>query len=333
MDGFRDRLSGRYERGNDRSSSRSDRYDRGSSEDRYDRSPRRESVNIDAINSAIDNSNRDQLEIIADMFDEAKADRLESEKAIIDEISSKIEKSLTNISSASEKVTETKAEPEVKEPIVVASADAEALSRIERMSSQNAESLSENSDMLERSISSLRSNAEILNEIKGSVEAICSAQEEIKNANQMIQQEVRDGLSQASMSATPSYDPYASNEDTTKEEILSALGDNRSMLSMIRQDIITGFSNASQNNEEEDASEKIIPLSKAEGQDIYQKLEEQIHKECVKCFRNVENTLKDQNAESKVEKSIAGVHTLGVVSIALNVVTIVLIVCRVLGIL
>lgn len=333
MDGFRDRLSGRYERGSERASSRSDRYDRGSSEDRYDRSSRRDSISIDAISSAIDNSNRDQLEIIADMFDEAKADRLESEKAIIDEISNKLEKSLSNAPVASTQVVEKIVEPEVKEPIVVAAADTEALSRIERMASQNAESLSESNEMLERSIGSLRSNAELLNEIKGSVGSIITAQEDLRSANQMMAQEIRDSLSQVSMNSTPSYDPYAASEDTSKEEILSALGDNRSMLSMIRQDILTGFSNASQNNEEEDTSEKIIPLSKAEGQDIYQKLEEQIHKECVKCFRNVENTLKDQNAESKVEKSIAGVHTLSVVSIALNVVTIVLIVCRVLGIL
>ena len=95
MDGFRERLGGRY----DRSMARGAGYDRMSSDERYDgdryeRGPRRgapegisqEAVS-EAVNEAITKSNREQLDVIADFFDEAKADRMESERAIIDALS------------------------------------------------------------------------------------------------------------------------------------------------------------------------------------------------------------------------------------------------------
>ena len=93
MDGFRERLSGRY----DRSGMRSSGYDRMQGEDRYEsdrfeRASRRseglsqEAVS-EAVNDAITRANREQLGVIADFFDEAKADRMESERAIIDALS------------------------------------------------------------------------------------------------------------------------------------------------------------------------------------------------------------------------------------------------------
>ncbi len=94
MDGFRERLGARY----DRSMARGAGYDRSGDDrydgDRFERSPRRgapEGISQEAIseviNEAISKSNREQLDIIADFFDEAKADRMESERAIIDALS------------------------------------------------------------------------------------------------------------------------------------------------------------------------------------------------------------------------------------------------------
>lgn len=327
MDGFRERLGGRYDRGdrsprNDRYEDRyddryEDRYERPV-EDRFERSPRRDSVSIDAINDAIDSSNRDQLEVIMDMFDEAKADRRESEKAIIETISSKI--AANNVVTPEEVVTNA-------EPVVAA--DNETLSRIERMASQNAETLSESSEMLERSVNSLRSNTELLNDIKGSLDAMQTMSEDIKYSNQMVQQSIME-MSNSQNQMAPSY-----GESVGSEEILNAVGDNRTLLNMIRQDIITRFDNSNTDTEESDEASEVKPLSAEVADKYYKELEDHVHKECVKCYRNVQSTLQDQNAESlaKTEKSIAGVHTLAVVSIALNVVTIVLIVCNILGIL
>ena len=97
MDGFRERLGGRY----DRSGMRGSGYERMPSDDRfesdrYERSPRRGAPEIsaeaisEAVNEAVTKANQEQLDVIADFFDEAKADRMESERAIIDALSHSI---------------------------------------------------------------------------------------------------------------------------------------------------------------------------------------------------------------------------------------------------
>ena len=385
MDGFRDRLSGRYDRA-DRSNSRDDRYDdryedtryddsryedsryedsgyddryedryeRGrslgrstdrTSEDRFDRSSRRETISIDAINNAIDSSNRDQLEVIMDMIDEVKADGRANGKAVIESVSGKLE-------ALSQQVAAKKEEPAKEEAaaVPVAAADdqtQETLSRIERMTSQNAETISEGSEMLERSVNSLRSNSELLNDIKLSVDALKEASDNIASSNQAMQQNLQQSLidtvnsnQQNILAAVSSQQAapvsYEDNRNEVSEEILNAVGDNRTLLNMIRQDIITRFEKSegdeSANGEEGEAKESYLTAETA-GK-YYKDLEEHVHKECVKCYRNVQSALSDQNTEAlaKTEKSVAGVHTLAVISIALNVVTIALLVCQIMGI-
>ena len=105
MDGFRDRINraaGRYERP-DRTDryDRADRYERSERVDenggeRYDRNIRGDrmerpalrrsmipAVTADEVNGIIENSNAKQLEVINDLFEDAKDDRLESEQQII----------------------------------------------------------------------------------------------------------------------------------------------------------------------------------------------------------------------------------------------------------
>ncbi len=83
MDGFRERLSGRFERSSERGSS-----DRGSA-DRYERSPKSaaaggfDSFSVKAVTEVIDKSNTKQLEIISDFFDEAKDERMAIEKELL----------------------------------------------------------------------------------------------------------------------------------------------------------------------------------------------------------------------------------------------------------
>lgn len=70
MDGFRERLSGRFERSSERGSA-----------DRFERTPKSavtgsyDGINVKAVTEVIDKSNAKQLEIISDFFDEAKDER------------------------------------------------------------------------------------------------------------------------------------------------------------------------------------------------------------------------------------------------------------------
>ena len=349
MDGFRDRLNGRY----DRSSSRKDRYERAErpSEDRYDRADRQaddrydrqtddrydrgvrrqaESISVEAVSDAIDKSNRNQLEIIADLFDEAKADRLESERAIIGSVTDLLEDMTATLTTASANKAE---EKEVVAQEIPAAVDNEILTRIENIVVQDSEAITENGEMLERSYNSLRSNIELLNDIKGSIGDIQSSQEDIKSQTQYLAQ----NISQSVAASMQSAGGYGQGSDMDKEEIISAIGDNRSLLNMIRQDIINSLQKT--DIPEEDIEEKAEVLTAQMAEKYYKDLEEHIHKECVKCYRNVESKLEEQSGESfkKLEKTINSMSSVSMITlisnIVLNVITIGILVCVILGIL
>ena len=302
MDGFRERLGTRY----DRSQMRSSAYDRGSSEDRYEsdryeRSPRRsapEGISPEAlketVNEAVTRANREQLDVIADFFDEAKADRMESERAIIEALShGPAEKSSPDRNSAA---------PAMEQPVpitVVDEENAETLARIERIAGQNAEALNESSEILERSLSSVRSNSEILTEIRTRME--------------QLEGNISRGIADASgASAAPELTVDFSEE---KNEIISAVGDNRAILNMIRQDVLNGF--AKNENEEDEQEEKPVLLTAEDAANYYNELEEHVHKECVKCYRNVQSALTEQAGEANkgLEKSVAGMRIMVLLSL------------------
>ncbi len=313
MDGFRERLGGRF----DRSGMRGSGYDRMNQEeryegDRYERSPRRgggdgisqEAIN-EAVTEAVNKSNREQLDVIADFFDEAKADRMESERAIIDALSH----SMNEVSANARAAAPAPAPAPVAPPTPIAVVDeqnAETLSRIERIAGQNAEALNESNEMLERNVDSLRSNSEILNEIKSSIGGLVSSTEEMKR-------EI--GANAAAPSPLQELTVDFTGE---KNEILGAVGDNRAILNMIRQDVLNGF--ARSQSEEEDPEDKVTPLSADDASRYYKELEDHVHKECVKCYRNVQSALTEANAEANtgLEKSIAGTRIMVLVSLILN---------------
>lgn len=347
MDGFRDRLSGRYDRG----MTRGDRYDRPdrmmddrydrpmddrydrperSMDDRYDRGMRRPQpeavVDVDAIAGAIEDSNREQLAVIADYFDDAKADRLESERAIIAAISDKIAESINEgLTQAGPAIQEAPVEEPAMAPVV----DTEALARIERMVGQNAEALSESGELLEREYNSLRGSVELLNDIKGSIGDIQASQEELRNQTQYLSQNISQSVA-ASIQASGA----GLESDVTNEAVLSAIGDNRALLNMIRQDIIAGTSAPSMMMEEPEAP-KADSLTAEAADQYFKNLEELVHKECVKTYKNVGAKLDEANAEmiKEIKKTVSSGSVLSIVSVALNVITIAILVCMVLGIL
>ena len=347
MDGFRERLNGRY----DRSGMRGSGYDRMSGEDRYEgdryerpsRRPAPEGVSPEAINEAVNEaiakSNREQLDVIADFFDEAKADRMESERAIIDALSH----GLNEVTAAAkEKATPAPTPapapaPEIKEPIsVMDEQTSETLARIERIAGQNAESLNESSEMLERNIDSLRSNTELLNEIKNSVGSLLSSSEEIKSASSGMSESIRQGLSEISQRAAAPV--AAPAQDITvdfteeKNEIIGAVGDNRAILNMIRQDVLNGFAKSA--SEDENAA-KAPSFSTEDADRYYKELEEHVHKECVKCYRNVQSALVEQNTEAgnAIEKSVSGMRIMVLLSLLFSLASLALLALYIFGIL
>lgn len=339
MDGFRERLGGRY----DRSGMRGSGYERGSEDrydnDRYERAPRRgaeisqEAIN-EAVNEAITKANHEQLDVIADFFDEAKADRMESERAIIDALSH----SMNEAVAANRKDDGSAPAPAPAEPMapiaVVDEQNAETLARIERIVGQNAESLNESSEMLERNVDSLRTSSEILGEIKNRIDALTVSSEELKSSSADIKESVRSSLQEiSSRAAAPMPMPELTVDfSSEKDEIIGAVGDNRAILNMIRQDVLNGFAKSAA---PEDESEKVIPLSAEDAGNYYKELEEHVHKECVKCYRNVQSALTEQGAEANkgLEKSVSGMRVMVLISLLLGVVSVALQICNILGIL
>ncbi len=333
MDGFRERLGGRY----DRSMARGAGYERTSSEDRYEsdryeRAPRRgapegisqEAIN-EAVNEAISKSNREQLDVIAVFFDEAKADRMESERAIIDALSH----SFSEVASESERRS---APSEPMAPIaVVDEQNAETLARIERIAGQNAEALNESSEMLERNVDSLRSNSEALNEIRSAINGLVTSSEEVRTTSSELRDSLKQGLMEISSRSPAPMQDITVDFTSEKDEIIGAVGDNRAILNMIRQDVLNGFARNAET--EEDEASKVIPLSAEDADKYYKDLEEHVHKECVKCYRNVQSALTEQNTEANngVAKSVSGLRIMVLVSLLLNIVTVALTVCNILG--
>ncbi len=325
MDGFRERLGGRY----DRSGVRGSGYERMPSDerfesDRYERAPRRGAPEItpeminEAVNEVVTKANREQLDIIADFFDEAKADRMESERAIIDALSHSMSEAMAP---AAAPVRESEPAPvQSVAPIVVDEQNTETLARIERIAGQNAEAINESSEMLVRSVDSLRSNSEVLNEIKDSVG--------------QLKQSIAD---MESRTPEPVVAPAPMQDLTVdfteeKNEIIGAVGDNRAILNMIRQDVLNGF--AKRDSSEEEEAAKPAPLSADDAANYYKELEEHVHKECVKCYRNVQQALTEQNAEANngVEKTVSGLRIMVLISLLLSFVSVALQVCNILGI-
>lgn len=318
MDGFRERLSGRYDRSQARGG-----YERTASDDRYEneryeRPSRRNTaeggISQEALNETIAKSNREQLDVIADFFDEAKADRMESERAIIDAFTHGMNELSVKAGSRTEQ-SEAPAAPIA----VVDEQNAETLARIERISGQNAETLNENGEILGRSIDTLRANSEVLNEIRTTMGQILSSSEEVKNASGQLQESIRQSIGEISGQASPMQD-LTIDFTEEKNEIIGAVGDNRAILNMIRQDVLNGFARNSESEDEQE--EKAAPFSAEDADRYYKELEDHVHKECVKCYRNVQQALTEQSSEANaaVLKSVSGMRIMVLIGMIFGII-------------
>lgn len=250
MDGFRDRLNGRYDR-----AERVDRHERTSERDhadydRYDRGRRASSDSMDmgALSEVIDKSNREQMNAIADFFDEAKDDRLESEKVIVRAVDD---------------------------------------------------------------------NAQILNDIVKALKNMQDNNMSIGTQGESSQEEFFD---------SPSVEPSALNE------ILHAVADNKQLLTLIRQDVITINQNQAQAQATDTPAVVAEPtdapdyLLAATADQYYKDMEEHVHKESVKCYRNMQAAITEQGGESvkAFTKSLTGIKVVSIISLVVSVLTMLL---------
>ncbi|HOO29218.1 MAG TPA: hypothetical protein PLU43_12200 [Lachnospiraceae bacterium] len=263
MDGFRERFSGRFDRSTERGGS-----DRNN-QDRYERTARKapssgygasERLGLEEITEAIDKSNTKQLEIIGDFFDEAKDDRLTSEKDILQALD------------------------------------------------ENAGLVDKNTSLLQQNAELIRQNADVLNDIR--IKALDRAQ------------------APAPVPAPPVQIP--SVDGAAKEEIMQALLSNTSLLNMMRQEIAVYRTEPEPEKPAEDESQAVITAI----DNYFKNMEDHVHKENVKCYRNVQAAVTEQNVQTvdETKKNLGALKVFAIVSMVLSVVNIGLLAAYIFGV-
>lgn len=350
MDGFKERLNARREL--NEKASNMNRYDRipdiryealaedrndkpvenrierpeVSAEDRYERvsARRNESVSIEAVSDVVNRSGQQQLEVIEDLFRNSHSDIKESERQIIDTLSGKmdvIRNDLTTISEAAASVGYA-ANNQPRRDNGLSGSDSEKIKRIEIIAQKTREAIEITSEELDK-------NYEALNAVRAGIGEVRAVQNEMRASNfemqQNIQQSIQQGIyaiSQQRMDAPqPMVQPVSVQGSVEgREDIIGAVNDNRSLLNMIRQELLSVQSSA---NATPPTVEVDIDAIADLMEKHYADLEDHVHKECVKCYRNVQQALTEQTAEtqSKIEKNVANVKSIATISLILNAVT------------
>lgn len=306
MDGFRDRLNrGNSERGS------YDRYDRGARRSSYG-APASAGVNIDEIAQLVDESNGKQLDVINDLFEDAKDDRYESEKQILAALEDVILAVQKNADSAKD-IEEFK---EVAESENAQASNEEILRTVTSNADLLAQFAEEQLPML------IRGNSSILNQIR----------ESLDEKDDILREILRNSSSQQEVSA-PS---------TSNDEVLSAAATNNALLNALRSDIAgiqseirSTADRISANADEENAPlDSDDRLTKAQADEMYKSMEEMVHGECVKVYRNVQKVLEDQNGTitASVKSGVGGIKGLTIINLVLLILNLVALLAHVFGI-
>lgn len=274
MDGFRDRMgrgsSDRYDRYDE---SRYDRAERGSRRSSYGASPA--GLSAEEVNQIIDDSNAKQLDVISDFFEDAKDDLFETEKQLMNAIDS-----LQDKLNAEEK----------EESAAVISSDAEETNETQEAILREVR---ENSDLLaqfaeEQLPMLVRGNSSMLSQINESLEEKGDLLREILNAT-------NNQSSQFSMPVMPAT-------DSNSEEVLQTVINNNTLLNSLRAEVagiqgeLRDVTAKQQMPEDDNGPLDVVPVTKEEMNALYGEMEEHVHKECVKVYKNVQAALETQNA-------------------------------------
>lgn len=298
MDGFRDRLNrGTQERGT------YDRYERTSRRGMYSQGSQ-SGPSIDEIAQLVDESNGKQLEVINDLFEDAKDDRFESEKQIL---------------AAIDELIETVNREETKEDddsrYEVRNEDDGLYTELKASSEEILRTVNSNSDLLQQFAEEqlpmlIRGNSSILNQIR---EALSDQEDMIKKISDEIER--------------TSENNVGVNTSNGNEEVLNVASTNNALLNALRSDV-AGIQAEIRNTTDrlsKKADEENSPLddedvlTKSKAEDMYKKLDETIHNDCVKVYRNVQKLMEEQNAgaDDSIKKSIGGLRLLSIINLIL----------------
>ena len=298
MDGFRDRLNrGTQERGT------YDRYERTSRRGMYSQGSQ-SGPSIDEIAQLVDESNGKQLEVINDLFEDAKDDRFESEKQILAAIDELIET-----------VNREEAKEDGDSRCEVRNEDDGLYTELKASSEEILRTVNSNSDLLQQFAEEqlpmlIRGNSSILNQIR---EALSDQEDMIKKISDEIER--------------TSENNVGVNTSNGNEEVLNVASTNNALLNALRSDVAgiqaeirNTTDRLSKKADEENApldDEDVLTKSKAE--DMYKKLDETIHNDCVKVYRNVQKLMEEQNAgaDDSIKKSIGGLRLLSIINLIL----------------
>lgn len=177
--------------------------------------------------------------------------------------------------------------------------------------------------------------ADCLDDVKDEVYA---SEKEILKAIDQIADAVDSGRNQraaapAPTPALPAIDP------AVKEEILSAVFGNTNILNSIREMLDKKEQEAKAVEEAQaeapaEAAEAPADPIKTTISEFYNNMEDHVHKENVKCYRNVQAALSEQGEQiiDKNRKSLGFLKVFAIVNLVLTVVNIALLVCFVFGI-
>ena len=298
MDGFRDRLNrGTQERGT------YDRYERTSRRGMYSQGSQ-SGPSIDEIAQLVDESNGKQLEVINDLFEDAKDDRFESEKQILAAIDELIET-----------VNREEAKEDDDSRYEVRNEDDGLYTELKASSEEILRTVNSNSDLLqqfaeEQLLMLIRGNSSILNQIR---EALSDQEDMIKKISDEIER--------------TSENNVGVNTSNGNEEVLNVASTNNALLNALRSDV-AGIQAEIRNTTDrlsKKADEENSPLddedvlTKSKAEDMYKKLDETIHNDCVKVYRNVQKLMEEQNAgaDDSIKKSIGGLRLLSIINLIL----------------
>ena len=298
MDGFRDRLNrGTQERGT------YDRYERTSRRGMYSQGSQ-SGPSIDEIAQLVDESNGKQLEVINDLFEDAKDDRFESEKQILAAIDELIET-----------VNREEAKVDDDSRYEVRNEDDGLYTELKASSEEILRTVNSNSDLLQQFAEEqlpmlIRGNSSILNQIR---EALSDQEDMIKKISDEIER--------------TSENNVGVNTSNGNEEVLNVVSTNNALLNALRSDV-AGIQAEIRNTTDrlsKKADEENSPLddedvlTKSKAEDMYKKLDETIHNDCVKVYRNVQKLMEEQNAgaDDSIKKSIGGLRLLSIINLIL----------------
>ena len=298
MDGFRDRLNrGTQERGT------YDRYERTSRRGMYSQGSQ-SGPSIDEIAQLVDESNGKQLEVINDLFEDAKDDRFESEKQILAAIDELIET-----------VNREEAKEDDDSRYEVRTEDDGLYTELKASSEEILRTVNSNSDLLQQFAEEqlpmlIRGNSSILNQIR---EALSDQEDMIKRISDEIER--------------TSENNVGVNTSNGNEEVLNVASTNNALLNALRSDV-AGIQAEIRNTTDrlsKKADEENSPLddedvlTKSKAEDMYKKLDETIHNDCVKVYRNVQKLMEEQNAgaDDSIKKSIGGLRLLSIINLIL----------------